>query len=97
MAEYIEREILLKKNFYTENCNSEENRWNDYAIKDIIMHIPAADVVPVKHGHFRRLTFSDDTIICSECKMAYNIFETNGAENFNFCPHCGAKMGGEVE
>lgn len=49
MAEYIEREILLKKNFYTENCNPEENRWNDYAIKDIIMHIPAADVVPVVH------------------------------------------------
>ena len=55
--------------------------------------------VPVKHGHFRRLTFSGDTIICSECKMAYNIFETNGAENFNFCPHCGAKImdGGEGE
>ena len=57
------------------------------------------DVKPVKHGHFRRLTFSGDTIICSECKMAYNIFETNGAENFNFCPHCGAKImdGGEGE
>jgi hypothetical protein len=56
-------------------------------------------VAPVKHGHFRRLTFSGDTIICSECKMAYNIFETNGAENFNFCPHCGAKImdGGEGE
>ena len=55
------------------------------------------DVEPVKHGHFRRLTFSNDTIICSECKMAYNIFETNGAENFNFCPHCGTKImdGGE--
>lgn len=53
MAEYIEREILLKKNFYSENCNSEENRWNDYAIiKDIIRHIPAADVAPVKHGHW---------------------------------------------
>lgn len=49
--EYIDREILLKMNFYTENCNSEENRWNDYAIKDIIKHIPAADVAPVKHGH----------------------------------------------
>ena len=50
------------------------------------------DVAPVRHGYFRRLTFSGDTIICSECKMAYNIFENNGAENFNFCPHCGAKM-----
>ena len=57
------------------------------------------DVAPVRHGHFIRLTFSGDTIICSECKMAYNIFETNGAENFNFCPHCGAKImdGGEGE
>ena len=55
------------------------------------------DVEPVKHGHFRRLTFSGDIIICSECKMAYNIFETNGAENFNFCPHCGAKMDGGEE
>ena len=52
------------------------------------------DVEPVRHGYFRRLTFSGDTIICSECKMAYNIFETNGAENFDFCPHCGAKMDG---
>lgn len=61
--------------------------------------VPTADVAPVKHGHFRRLTFSGDTIICSECKMAYNIFETNGAENFNFCPHCGAKImdGGDNE
>ena len=55
------------------------------------------DFAPVRHGHFRRLTFSGDTIICSECKMAYNIFETNGAENFNFCPHCGAKMDGGEE
>ena len=62
-----------------------------------IDNAPTEDVAPVKHGHFRRLTFSGDTIICSECKMAYNIFETNGAENFNFCPHCGAKImdGGE--
>ena len=71
-------------------------------ISDILTafeNFPTADVVPVKHGHFRRLTFSGDTIICSECKMAYNIFETNGAENFNFCPHCGAKImdGGEGE
>lgn len=67
-----------------------------FSISDV--RLPAADVAPVKHGHFRRLTFSGDTIICSECKMAYNIFETNGAENFNFCPHCGAKMdSNEVE
>ena len=81
--EYIEREALVER-LKKEECDCE---WL-WAILDI----PAADVAPVKHGHFRRLTFSGDTIICSECKMAYNIFETNGAENFNFCPHCGARM-----
>ena len=88
--EYIEREALVER-LKKEECDCE---WL-WAILDI----PAADVEPVRHGHFRRLTFSGDTIICSECKMAYNIFETNGAENFNFCPHCGAKImdGGEGE
>ena len=94
--EYIEREAAEKV----------IDRFAGYLDDDMIFrikyairkHIPAADVEPVKHGHFRRLTFSGDTIICSECKMAYNIFETNGAENFNFCPHCGAKLDGkEVE
>ena len=88
--EYIEREALVER-LKKEECDCEW-LWT-------ILDIPAADVVPVKHGHFRRLTFSGDTIICSECKMAYNIFETNGAENFNFCPHCGAKImdGGDNE
>ena len=88
--EYIEREALVER-LKKEECDCE---WL-WAILDI----PAADVAPVKHGHFRRLTFSGDTIICSECKMAYNIFETNGAENFNFCPYCGAKImdGGDDE
>ena len=88
--EYIEREALVER-LKKEECDCEW-LWT-------ILDIPAADVAPVKHGHFRRFTFSGDTIICSECKMAYNIFETNGAENFNFCPHCGAKImdGGEGE
>lgn len=83
--EYIEREDM--------NNVLDELMVND-SLYNALQAVPAADVAPVKHGYFRRLTFSGDTIICSECKMAYNIFETNGAENFNFCPHCGAKMDG---
>ena len=91
--EYIEREAIEKA--FAEEIST--NYLDDYAkgfqaALLAVMSIPIADVAPVKHGHFRRLTFSGDTIICSECKMAYNIFETNGAENFNFCPHCGARM-----
>lgn len=90
--EYIDREILLKMNFYTENCNSEENRWNDYAIKDIIRHIPAADVAPVKHGHWSHL--GGDEFCCTNCG---HIVATEGSWEHpwqNYCPNCGAKMDG---
>ena len=84
MGEYFEKETF--KSWMKENIT--ENPM----ILTAIDYAPSADVAPVRHGSFRMLTFSGDTIICSECKMAYNIFETNGAENFNFCPHCGARM-----
>ena len=84
MGEYFEKETF--KSWMKENIT--ENPM----ILTAIDYAPSADVAPVRHGSFRMLTFSGDTIICSECKMAYNIFETNGAENFNFCPNCGAKM-----
>ena len=93
MAEYIEREILLKKNFYTENCNSEENRWNDYAIKDIIMHIPAADVAPVKHGHWIfGATNGHSWQKCSECC----VLQQGQTLCFSYCPNCGSRMVGET-
>lgn len=91
------------KPYYSiEYYNISDKRWHigygSYSLKFVKewlnddFEIVEADVSPVRHGRFRSLTFSGDTIICSECKIAYNIFETNGAENFNFCPHCGAKM-----
>ena len=91
--EYIEREAIKKA--FAEEIRT--NYLDDYAkgfqaALLAIMSIPSADVAPARHGCFRRLACSGDTISCSECKMAYNIFETNGAENFNFCPHCGAKI-----
>ena len=93
--EYIEREAVMKI-IDDYGCTHGGTLGSHSGAVDVvgsaIYKLPASDVAPVKHGHFRRLTFSGDTIICSECKMAYNIFETNGAENFNFCPHCGAKM-----
>ena len=91
MAEYIELEILLKKNFYSENCNSEENRWNDYAIKDIIRHIPAADVAPVKHGHW--IQIDKNKCECSDCGIIVLIAVYPHGDK-NYCPNCGAKMDG---
>ena len=110
MADFINLDasydIDTLTDWYISSVGSEPPVWTEEHLEELLNDfyvIPKdtskADVVPVKHGHFRRLTFSGDTIICSECKMAYNIFETNGAENFNFCPHCGAKImdGGDDE
>ena len=102
MAEYLDRDDILNViDYIRTKYISVYNRrdkcsqfWADTIryFEKRINKLDEYDVVPVRHGYFRRLTFSGDTIICSECKMAYNIFETNGAENFNLCPHCGAKM-----
>ena len=101
MAKYLDRDDVLNViDYIRTKYISVYNRrdkcsqfWADTIryFEKRINNLDDYDVMPVRHGYFRRLTFSGDTIICSECKMAYNIFETNGAENFNFCPHCGAK------
>ena len=53
--------------------------------------IPSADVAPVIHG--RWLTNSDmpDTLICSNCNCAYDMWKH---DPHNYCPNCGAEMDG---
>lgn len=84
---------------------------NDYisreAARDLMYHnqdalteydlnsIPAADVVPVRHGHwiewaefFGRETDKKNLgVFCSRCRL----YADNG---FDYCPNCGAKMDG---
>ena len=50
-----------------------------------------ADSKPVKHGHW--VKEKPDVLIhwhCSVCKNCYYLEEPNA----NYCPNCGAKMGG---
>ena len=80
--EYIEREALVER-LKKEECDCE---WL-WAILDI----PAADVAPVKHGHW--VKEKPDVLIhwhCSVCKNCYYLEEPNA----NYCPNCGAKMDG---
>ena len=79
--EYIEREALVER-LKKEECDCE---WL-WAILDI----PAADVAPVKHGHW--VKEKTDVLIhwhCSVCKNCYYLEEPNA----NYCPNCGAKNG----
>ena len=37
--------------------------------------------------------FSNDQIVCSACKHVFSIID-NCTEEFDYCPHCGARMEG---
>ncbi len=76
-----EFEILHETNLKVTACAN--------AILYVIKDIPAADVVPVRHGAW----VQTDIFKCSECGYS---FEPEGyTAYFNYCPSCGAKMDGK--
>lgn len=69
-------------------------------ITEKILEIPAADVQPVKYGHWEEEDTMpyDNFVVCSECGMnlSYqNYTKEEWQESFKYCPCCGAKMDGE--
>lgn len=96
MAEYIEREALLKavsawrvlvKDLY--DCGYDDCIT---AMEDTISDAPAADVEPVKHGRWINENF------CTRCSACGNmtIYDKYSREvESDYCPNCGAKMEGE--
>ena len=58
---------------------------------------PAADVVEVRHSYWQcsNVRMSSRDITCRYCHRTETI--SNGNEDFEYCPHCGAKMDGKDE
>ena len=56
---------------------------------------PAADVVEVRHSYWQcsNVRMSSRDITCRYCHRTETI--NNGKEDFEYCPHCGAKMDGK--
>lgn len=93
MSDYISRaaveEVLEKAQIISdgENCG--------YCTQDVnITAIPAADVVPAKHAHWKPNNWTqtrNQLVSCSRCRyeMPY--------PGENYCPNCGAKMDEEVK
>lgn len=92
MADYIRREDAL--------CEVDE--WYDlYPDSDVarealtlssrgIRKIPAADVVPVRHGKW---DYFIDFVTCSLCGYTSTDRDNHGDPvSLNYCPNCGAKM-----
>ena len=95
MHEYIEREAAVKvAEKYGLANGSALGRHTGLAdcIASEIADIPAADVAPVVHGRWiekEKYTFG----IMYDCSLCENRILDNG-HPWNYCPNCGAKMGG---
>lgn len=79
MAEYIEREAVLKIVDRRVDLNAKTK-----PMFQELISLPAADVAPVMHGRW-----ISHKGYC-ECNLCHNLF----GSYFNYCPNCGAKMDG---
>ena len=86
----IDADALLMDNswdFYDENGNR-----NDACIA--VENAPTVDAEPVKYGHWCFEEFPDGYYHweCSECKKWFKEDSMSLAEEWKYCPNCGAKM-----
>ena len=91
MSDYIEREAVLS---HYKKCSFAMVK----AVIAYIEDIPAADVVPVRHGRWISWEEADNCVPsasrheCSICHDAAQVL-VNGVELLSvYCPNCGAKM-----
>jgi hypothetical protein len=92
MAEYIEREALLEA--ISKIGGSPLSEWDTVGVISLVANQPAADVAPVRRGHWVRV---GDGTTCSECLAGMK--RTDGIQTewvdlsmMLFCPKCGSKM-----
>ena len=93
MAEYIEREALMRriKEIHCAECDSYHGVrcracWVDDTL-DYIDSESAADVVKVVHGKWDDNGIAGSMLVkCSVCGFDC------GANSFSYCPNCGARM-----
>lgn len=93
MAEYIEREALLR--------DIERHHVSDGKFQHWVQTQPVADVAPVVHGRWDdsgRYTFpgGDKAVRCTNCGCALTESEYR-LNKWNYCPVCGAKMDGGAD
>nr|DAI47447.1 MAG TPA: Endonuclease VIII [Caudoviricetes sp.] len=95
MSDYISRELALAD---FEQCNRKNSTWTPQRVKTLLMRIPSADAVPVRHGawypRFEDWRQQQEGNKCSVCGFEYY---GTGIRSFHYCPNCGAKMGLEGE
>ena len=88
MAEYIEREALLREIERRERLMVGDKTISVDALKRFILNRPAADVAPVVHGRWLCVdTDTEQFFLCNRCKKK-EYWESD------YCPNCGCRMDG---
>lgn len=103
MAEYIERETVLKKLNEIGGCSATDEWSKGYdsaidAAVSIIEDMPTADVQPVEHGRWIPQYVSSrglaDIFSCSVCNGSAFTSHKYSSCPYKYCNHCGARMDG---
>lgn len=76
-----------------------EMYYSTQSFRDVMKYRPTIEAVPVVHGRWIGYpeclqyvnAYSDDHIVCSACEQCFSILD-NCTEEFDYCPHCGARM-----
>ncbi len=92
MAEYVEKDNAINAVF--------EAFADGRSAYIALEALPAADVVPVRHGRWQITDAYPHNVYCSECHTRFAqthwaVWE-DGSLPRNYCPNCGAKMDGEA-
>ena len=100
MAEYIELErVLDDSNIIT--VQTKEYGSIEVIPVDTITDIELADVQPAKRGkwvcEFYNDVFDVYQADCSVCKRESTDKYDKVSEVYEYCPHCGARMDGDIE
>ena len=98
MDEYIKRDGLLRKFNIDDMMNVNGTLISLHDARETISNFPAADVAPVRHGKWMHSRYENcseqfEMVKCSCCgheAYAMAFYVRDG----NYCPHCGAIMGG---
>jgi hypothetical protein len=92
MTEYIKREAAIEA--ATDAADEWDGGYNPHRaaqIREGIKYIPAADVVPVRHGRWREVERGENGVLC-ECSVCKEWLLFYYGFVANYCPVCGAIM-----
>ena len=98
MAEYIEKPDM-QYILHIKSDKKAEKRLIDFCLESVVDVFEdtglTADVHPVKRGTWEN-TNTPNQLRCSNCEIIHFIAQYPHGD-INYCPNCGARMGGDAE